>query len=172
MLANNLILWWIAQVIAVAILVILFLRWRPGFLNGKTIREVAAQSLNARKTQIQDQLEAAQRSREEAARIREQSAHDIEEARHEAQEIIERAGHTRDAIQQEIESRARQEYDRIVGQARSQIDYEREQAELALRRRAADIVVDAATEIVERHLAPEADERIIDESLTRLRRLE
>jgi F0F1-type ATP synthase membrane subunit b/b' len=64
-----------------------------------------------------------------------------------------------------MEQRARQEYDRVIGQARSEIDYERRQAELALRRRAADIVVDAAGQVVGRYLSPDADRQIIRDSL-------
>src|SRR5437763_16823020 len=105
MLANNLIIWWIAQVAAVAILVGLFLRWRPGFLGGKTIREMTGQALDSREQQIKEQLEAAQRSREEAARIREESERDLEQARHQADEIVARAGHTSEAIQQELHKR-------------------------------------------------------------------
>jgi F-type H+-transporting ATPase subunit b len=172
MLANNLIIWWIAQVAAVAILVALFLRWRPGFLGGKTIREMTGQALDSREQQIREQLEAAQRSREEAARIREESERDIEKARHQGDEIVARAGHTSEAIQEEMHKRAREEYDRIVAQAKSQIEYERDQAELALRRRAADIVVDAAAQVVEQHLDPTADDRLIEDTLAHLRRVE
>jgi F0F1-type ATP synthase membrane subunit b/b' len=64
-----------------------------------------------------------------------------------------------------MEQRAHQEYDRIVSQAKSAIDYEREQAEQALRRRASDIVVDAARQVVEETLDAQADRRIVDDAL-------
>jgi F-type H+-transporting ATPase subunit b len=165
MLANNFLVWWIAQVAAVAILVILFLRWRPGFLGKRTIGETVSGMLDARQAQIQQQLDAAQQSREEAARIQEQSGRDIDRARQEAQEIVARASTTSQAIQTEMEQRAHQEYDRIVSQAKSAIDYEREQAEQALRRRASDIVVDAARQVVEETLDAQADRRIVDDAL-------
>lgn len=168
MLANDFWIWWIAQLVAIAILVILFLRWRPGFLGKRTVREALGAALQAREDSIREQLEAAERSRQEAARIREQSAREIESARQQAQEIVARASQTSEAIQRDIETRAQQEYDRIVGQARTEIDYEREQAELALRRRAADIVIDAAGQIVRQNLDPGADHRIIGESLDEL----
>lgn len=168
-LASDYLIWWAAQVIAVAILIALVLRWKPGFLKGKTIGGSVTGALDARETQIQHQLEAAERSREEAARIREEARQDIEEARTEAQQIVTRAVSTSQAIQQEMTVRAQQEYERIVGQAAEQIDYERRQAEAALRRRAADIVVDAAGQIVRQNLSAESDRRIIDESLANLR---
>lgn len=171
MLANSYFLWWAAQVVAVAIIIFLILRWRPGFLRGRTIGETLGQALDAREDRIREQLEAAQQSREEAARIHEQSENDIAQARKEAEEIVTRATQTSLAIQKEIETRAHQEYERIVGQARVQIDYERERAELALRRRAADIVIDAAGEIVERYLEPQTDLRLIDDSLEGMREI-
>ena len=78
------------------------------------------------------------------------------------------ASETSQAIQKDIEARAREEYDRVVGQARNEIDAERRQAELALRRRAADIVVDAARQIVEKNLDAESDQCLIRESVAQL----
>lgn len=126
-------------------------------------------ALDARAAQIQAQLDAAERSREEAARIQAQAQRDIEQARAEAGTIVERAQATATSIQHDMESRARAEYERIVGQAKDEIDYERRQAELALRRRAADIVIDAARQVVNEHLTPEADRRIISDSLVEVR---
>src|SRR5438270_12357470 len=125
MLESNLIIWWLAQVIAVAILVILFLRWRPGFLGGRTIGETLNGALDARSNAIRDQLEAAQRSREEAERLHAEAQKDVERASDEARQIVERASHTSEAIGAELEKRARDEYERIVAQARSQIEFER-----------------------------------------------
>lgn len=171
LLAQNLIFWWIAQVAAVAILVILFLRWRPGFLGGRTILETMNRSLDARSDAIREQLEAAQRSREEAARLHEEAQRDVQHARSEAEQIVDRAAHTSEAIQADLERRAREEYERIVGQARSQIEFERERALGALRRRAADIVIDAAREVVERTMEPQSDRRVIEDSLSNLREI-
>jgi F-type H+-transporting ATPase subunit b len=171
MLEANLIVWWIAQVVAVAILVVLFLRWRPGFLGGRTIGETLNRTLDARSDAIRDQLEAAQRSREEAQRLHAEAQEDVERARVEAREIVERASHTSEAIGSDLEKRAREEYERIVGQARTQIEFERERAISALRRNAADVVIDAAREVVQRTLEPESDRRVIEDSLTNLKEI-
>jgi len=171
MLANNYWLWFIAQILAVALLVFLLLRWRPGFNKGKTIGETLEGLLDARAKSIQIQLEAAQQSREEAARINERSESEREKARQEAEEILTRATQTSMAIQKDLEARAREEYQRIIAQARVQIEYEREQAETALRRRAADIVVDAARQVVERNLDPQTDRRLIADSLNDIKEI-
>lgn len=171
MLAANVYLWWAAQVVAILILVVLFLRWRPGFLGGRTIATMVGALLDARAEAIRQQLSAAERSREEAARIREQAAQEIERARQESAIIVQRAAGTSEAIRHEIEVRAREEYERIIDQARGEIQYERERAEMALQRRAADIVVDAAEQVIERNLQPQTDRRIIDQSLDHLRQL-
>jgi F-type H+-transporting ATPase subunit b len=164
-LADQYFIWWAAQVAAVAILIYLGLRWRPKFLRGKTVGGTLNEALDRRAAQIQEQLEAAERSRQEAERIREGARQDIANAHSEAEQIVSRAHQASEAIAQEMEQRARQEYDRVIGQARSEIDYERRQAELALRRRAADIVVDAAGQVVGRYLSPDADRQIIRDSL-------
>jgi F-type H+-transporting ATPase subunit b len=168
-LADSYLLWWIAQVIAVAILVLLFLRWRPNFLKRRTLGETLGAALDARAARIQEQLEAAERSRREAARIREQAQADIVEAREEEREILARAEKTCKAIQDEMAVRAREEYERIVAQARNEIDYERRQAELALQKNASAIVINAAAEVVRNALSPESDRRIIGESLSELK---
>lgn len=168
-LSSNYLIWWLAQVVAVAILIFLFLRWRPTFLGGKTIGETLGQALDSRENVIREQLDAAQKSREEASRVHEQSQQDLAKAREQSEAILKRAEQTSQAIQHEIEERAREEYERIIGQARSQIEYEREQAELALRTRAADIVVDAARQVIENNMDPAADRRIITNSLENLK---
>jgi F-type H+-transporting ATPase subunit b len=170
-LSGNLILWWVAQILAIAILVALFLRWRPGFLGKRTVGEMMSSALNAREEQIRDQLAAAERSREEAERIQRAAAEDIERARAEARDIVERAHSTSEAIQHDLERRAQEEANRVVAQASAQINYEREQAEQALQRRAADIVVDAARTVIQRNLDESSDRRIIDTSLSDLKEL-
>ncbi|GAC1467175.1 MAG: hypothetical protein PVSMB7_13450 [Chloroflexota bacterium] len=165
-LADQEIVWFVAELAAVVIIVVLILRWHPGFLGGQTISQSVSRSLDKREEQIREQLSAAQRSREEAARIRQQSEQDIAAAREEAQHIVDRASTTSEAILADLQTRAREEYDRIVGQAKGQIEYERQQAEAALRRRAADIVIDAAGQIVRRDLSADTDQRIINDSLT------
>jgi F-type H+-transporting ATPase subunit b len=165
------ILWWAAQVVAVLILVVLALRWRPGFLGGKTLGQTMNGLLDARAAQIESQLQAAERSREEAARIRAESEQDIARAHAEAEAIVARAGQTSDAIRHELQERAQEEYQRIVAQAKTQIDYERQQAEMQIRRNAADVVVDAARQIVERRLDANADEAIINEAIGQIREI-
>jgi F-type H+-transporting ATPase subunit b len=169
MLAGSYFIWFAAQVVSLLIVLYFLLRWHPGFLGGKTIGETVNAALDARAQGIQDQLDAAERSRREAARIREEAAAEVVQARTQADEIVTRAQHTSEAIQQEMVARAREEKDRIVRGAAEEIDYERRQAEMALRRRAADIVVDAASQIVRQNLQPDTDRRLINDSIGQLR---
>jgi F-type H+-transporting ATPase subunit b len=167
-LANDYVFWWIAQLVAIAILIFLFLRWKPGFLAGKTIGQTLGGALDARKAQIDDQLAAAERSRQEAERIHQQTQQDIEKARSEAQQIVSGAARTSEAIKTEIVQRAQEEGQRILAQAKAEIGQERNQALQALQRRAADIVVDAAGQIVSQHGDERADQQLINSSLRRL----
>ncbi|HZS94648.1 MAG TPA: F0F1 ATP synthase subunit B [Chloroflexota bacterium] len=168
MLAANVVLWWAAQLVAIAILVLLFLRWRPKFTGRRTVGEIVGSLLDARETQIRQQLAAADEAREEARRLHEEAQQDIVRARGEAEEIVSRAARTGELIREDMDRHAREEYDRIVAQARVEIDLERERAESALRRRAADIVIDAAGQVVERELTPQADAGLINSSLDNL----
>jgi F-type H+-transporting ATPase subunit b len=167
-LANNYWVWWIAQLIAVAILVALFLRWKPGFLGGRTIGQTVGAALDARKAQIEEQLAVAERNREEAERLREQVRLDVEHAREEAERISSSSTTTAEAIRREIEQRAVDERQRILAQGRADIQQEEAQALQALQRRAADIVIDAAGEIVSRHMDENSDQRLIHGSLQKL----
>lgn len=167
-LANNYPFWWIAQLIAISILVFLFLRWRPGFLGGKTIGETLGSALDERRAQIDDQLAAADRSRQEAERLRAQTQADIERAHQEAQHIVSGAQHTSEAIRTQMSKRAEDEAQRIVAQAKSEIDQERNQALQALQRRAADIVIDAAGQVVARYTDERGDKELINSSLRKM----
>ncbi|MGI8826307.1 MAG: F0F1 ATP synthase subunit B [Chloroflexota bacterium] len=168
-LAQDIPIWFVAELLAVVIVIFLVLRWHPGFLGGRTVKDTVNQALEQREDQIREQLSAAQRSREEAERIREESKKDIARAKEEAGAIVARASTTSDSILQDLQVRARAEYERIVSQARVQIDFERQQAEAALRRRAADVVVDAAGQVLQRNLDAETDRHIIGSSLSELR---
>lgn len=170
-LASDRLIWFIAELLAFVLIAAVILRWRPSFLGNKSISATLSDSLDRRAGQIDEQLSAAERSREEAAKIRAQSEQDIARAREEGRQIVGRAGSTSQSILEELQVRAREEYDRIVAQARTQIDYERQQAEMALQRRAADIVVDAAQEVVQRNLDSDSDRRIIGSSLDDLKEL-
>lgn len=169
MLAHNFVVWWAAQLVSIAILLYFVLRWRPGFLGGKTIGETLTDALDARAAAIEEQLQAAQRSREEAERIRAESAREVEAARQQASEIVSRASQTSEAILREMEVRAAAEKDRIIRQARDEIDYERRQAELALRRRASEVAIDAAEQVIARTMDEQTDEQLIRRSLTQIR---
>lgn len=171
MLAHNLLIWWIAQVAAIAILLYFILVHHWGFLGGRTITSMLAGMLDTRANRIDEQLRAAERSREEARLIREQTAQEVERARREAQQIVSRAAGTSEAIRHEIEVRARADYERILEQAKVEIALERERAEQALQRRAADIVVDAAEQVISTHLQPQSDRRLIESSLDNLKEL-
>jgi F-type H+-transporting ATPase subunit b len=164
-LSSSYIVWWIAQLVAVAILVILFLRWRPGFTGGRTVGELLGSSLDARRDSIDEQLRIAERNREEAERLRAQVREDVENAHHEAERIVGGSTHTADAIRQEIEQRAVEERERILSQGRAEIQQEEAQAMQALQRRAADIVIDAAGQIVSGHMDESSDQRLISSSL-------
>jgi F-type H+-transporting ATPase subunit b len=164
-LSGSYVLWWVAQLISVAILVFLFLRWRPAFMGGRTIGEVLGAALDARRDSIDEQLRVAERNREEAERLRAQVRQDVENAHHEAENIVSGSSRTADAIRKEIEQRAVEERDRILSQGRAEIQQEEAQAMQALQRRAADIVVDAAGQIVSRHLDESSDQRLISSSL-------
>jgi F-type H+-transporting ATPase subunit b len=164
-LSSSYLWWWGAQLVSVAFLIYLFLRWRPGFLGGRTIGETLGAALDARKAQIDEQLKVAERNREEAERLRAQVLQDVETAREEAQKIVAGSSRTAEAIRQEIEQRAAEERQRILAQGRADIRQEEAQAMQALQRRAADIVIDAAGQIVSSHMDEASDQQLISSSL-------
>ena len=123
-------------------------------------------ALNERKTRIADGLAAADEGQREKARAQEHATEVLDEAKGQAQEIIRRAERRETEIVEEAKGTARNEGERILTAARSEIDKEVHQARDELRKQLATLVVAGAGQILGREVDAAAHSQMIDD-LTR-----
>ena len=104
--------------------------------------------------------------KEQLARTNEETRLQMEAARREGQAVIEQASQMAERMRAQARQDAQADADRIVERARTQIDYERQQAVAELRREMADLVVAAADKIIGQSMDERIQHRLIDEFLT------
>lgn len=119
--------------------------------------------LDARKTEIADNLSAAEAAREEAMTLREQYESSLKEANTKAQAIIQEAGELGEKTRAEIVERAREEAVRASDKAKAEIAREKEQALQDLRQEVADLAIDAAEKVVGRTVNVADHQHMVDE---------
>jgi F-type H+-transporting ATPase subunit b len=106
---------------------------------------------------------------EEAKRLIEQYQEQLSEARHEAARLREEAREEASRIKAEILERAQADASRLVASAQAQIDSERQQALVTLRREVGELATELAGRIVGESLADEARQsRVVDRFLDEL----
>ncbi|HZT96219.1 MAG TPA: F0F1 ATP synthase subunit B [Chloroflexota bacterium] len=123
--------------------------------------------LDARAARIEAQLQAAEVSREQARQAHEAAQAEIAEARQEAVRIVERAENMSVSLREEALVTAEADKERIIAQAKDEIEAERNQAVLELRSRASDVAVEAAREVLSRTMNDQIDRRMIEEAMVR-----
>lgn len=162
---NNLLLW-ISDIIGFSLLVAFFVWFAPRrILRGRSIGSLMRGAIDARAVAIETQLRLAEESRVVAQKAHEEAEAEIAHAHEEAAQIVERATGMRQSLQQELVQAAEEEKQRIISQARDEIEAERNRAILDLRSRAADVAVDAAGEILRRSMDTRVDHEIIMRAL-------
>jgi len=138
------------------------------YLLKRLLFKPALAYLDRRREQIAAQMEAARASEEKAAQLaaqRQESLHatfdqnrrTVEEAKHRAEEIIATA-----------KADAKKEANRILAEARSQIDQERVLMEQDLRRAYAEIAVLGASRVLNREVTLEDHRRLLDELIAEI----
>jgi F-type H+-transporting ATPase subunit b len=121
--------------------------------------------LDARAAKIDEQLRAAEESRAEAQKAHEEAQAEIARAHEESKAIIERAESMSVSLREEMVVTAEADKDRIVAQARDEIEAERNRAVMELRTRAADVAIEAAREVLKQTMDQNADRAFIDRAL-------
>ena len=138
------------------------------YLLKRILFKPALAYLDRRREQIAAQMEAARVSEEKAAQLAserqeslkatfEQNRRTVEEAKHRAEEIIATA-----------KADAKKEANRILTQARSQIDQERVLMEQELRRAYAEIAVLGASRVLDREVKLEDHRKLLDKLIAEI----
>ena len=119
-------------------------------------------TIEERQRKIAQGLAAADKGEHELAQAQERANAILREARERGGQIIEQAQHRADDIVEQARTSASEEGQRLVASAQQQIGLEASRARETLRREVGEIVVAAASKLLEREIDPRAHQDLID----------
>ena len=133
------------------------------FFTWKWVLPKFKEVLEQRRDQIQGQMEKAEATRGEAEKLQEEYRTQLAGAGDEANRIIEEARGTADQLRRDLQAKAEEESQAIVGRAQEEIRAERDRVFQELRAQVGSIAVEIAERIVGQSLDERAHQRLIDE---------
>jgi F-type H+-transporting ATPase subunit b len=145
---------WTILTFVVLLVVLAKFAWRP-----------LLTALEGRQEAIKKSLDDAERAKQELTRLHQESAKIIEQARGEAESILGKTRSDAERLREELRTKAKEEADAIVRNAEQQIQLQTRQAIQQVRHEVADISVMIASKLLERNLAKEDNDRLINETL-------
>lgn len=126
-------------------LVVLFILWKWGF-------PVIINMVEERKAFIDESLANAHEANLKLANIRKEGETILQEARQKQSQILKEAAETRDAIIQNAQSKAKDETNRLIAEAKAEIENEKQAAISDIRAQVAELSVKVAEKILRREL--------------------
>lgn len=140
-------------------LIVLAILWKFGF-------PVIVNMVNERKEYINSSLRKAHEANEKLANIQKEGESILQQAREQQAQILREAANTRDAIVEKARENARQEGARLLGEAKSEIENEKQAAISDIRRQVATLSVEIAEKILREKLTGDkAQMEMIDRML-------
>jgi F-type H+-transporting ATPase subunit b len=121
--------------------------------------------LDERKTRIEEGLKASEEAKEKLSQTEQEVAAELQRARQEGQALVTQAQQTSARLQEEARLAARQEAENLLERARGEIQLERDNAIAELRREFADLTITAAERVIRRSLDGDAHRELIQEVL-------
>ena len=137
----------------ITFLVVLFILWKWGF-------PVITGMVNERKAFIDDSLKKAHEAHEKLANIQKEGESILQEAREKQAQILKEAAETRDAIVEKAQQKAKAEGARLLDEARSEIESEKQNAIRDIRAQVAQLSVQIAEKILRQNL--DSDKKQMD----------
>jgi F-type H+-transporting ATPase subunit b len=126
------------------------------------------EALDRRQHAIEESIDHAERVRHEADQLLDEYRERLTDARRQAEEIIERARRAGEAHERESEAEAQARRERLMEQARRDIEMETRRAIQDIRREVADLTVMATEKVTRKTLTEEDQQRLIEEALSEL----
>lgn len=123
------------------------------FILGKWGWPMLLKALKNREKAIADSLNAAQKAREEMAQLQTHNEEVLREAKNQRDEILRNARLTSDKIIEDARVKASEEADRIVENARENINYEKMKAMHELKNQIATLSIDIAEKLMRAELS-------------------
>jgi F-type H+-transporting ATPase subunit b len=125
-------------------------------------------AMERRQEQIRSSLEAADQARADAAAADDERRSVLEEARVTAREIVAQANRTAEQVRTEAQAKGQSEYERILGNAETEVGLARQRAVEEAANRMSEIVMEVVEQVIGREVDAEAHRDLIDEAVRAL----
>lgn len=140
-------------------LVVLCILWKFGF-------PVIVNMVNERKAFIDNSLQKAREANEKLANIQKEGESILQQAREKQALILKEAAATRDSIVEDAQQKAREEGNRLLEEARHEIESEKKAAISEIRNQVAELSIQIAEKVVRKNLSDDkAQMELIDRML-------
>ncbi len=149
----------IVQIITFGLLVWFIMRFLWGPLTNL---------MEERQRRIADGLAAAEKGKHELELAEKRATQALRDAKAKASDIITHAERRAAEIVDEAKGEAKSEAERIVVAAKQDIEQQRNRAREELRLSLAELIVSAASKVLEKEIDPKAHSRLLDETAKRL----
>lgn len=133
----------------ITFLVVVVLLWKFGFRS-------IVNMVRERKRYIDDSLQKAHEANARLENIQKEGESILQEARQKQAQILKEAAETRDAIVNKAQDKAREEGNRLLSEAKAEIENEKQAAIGEIRAQVAELSVRVAERILRRELSSEA----------------
>ena len=145
----------------VVFLIVFFILKKAGF-------PAIIKMVNDRKEYIDDSLKKAHEANEKLAKFQKQGESILQGAREKQAAILKEAAATRDAIVEKAQDKAREEGARLLSDAKSQIETEKQNAIREIRTQVAELSVQIAEKVLKEKLSSDKEQmdminRLLDE---------
>ena len=145
----------------VVFLIVFFILKKAGF-------PAIIKMVNDRKEYIDDSLKKAHEANEKLAKFQKQGESILQEAREKQAAILKEAAETLDAIVEKAQDKAREEGARLLSDAKSQIETEKQNAIREIRTQVAELSVQIAEKVLKEKLSSDKEQmdminRLLDE---------
>lgn len=127
-----------------------------------------ARILDERQSRIEESIEAAERMRREADELLAEYRQRLADARAQADEIVAKAERAGEVAEREALEAAKTKREELLEQTKRDIEAETQRALQELRREVADLTVAATEKVTRKTLAPEDQQRLVEEALREL----
>ena len=118
---------------------------------------------------IRSSLDAADKARSEALAADDERHAALEETRQTAQEIVAQANRTAEQVRTDAQAKGQTEFERIVGNAETEVNLARQRAVEEAANRMGEVVMDVVERVIGREVNAEAHRDLIDEAVAALR---
>ena len=142
--------------------IIFILFW---LLMGKMAFGPIKEALKKRESDIQDALDEAKKAREEMSNLKAQNEQILAEAREERSKILKQAKEMKDSMIKDAKEKAREEAQKIVTNAKNEIDNLKSAALVDLKNQSGMMALEIAEKIIKKQLSGDSEQEKFANSL-------